>query len=275
MTLQTIQTMRLALGVWVAVAIAYAAAWPLYFIMPLFACAFLSIPMPWFGWKMASQLLYRLAIGLLLGLAISEVLLSYPIICILVYGLLFFTIYYHDTPTAPPMAVLFMTLGITLVPIMGLQGSMASYVIAIGLFCNMALGLVFAWLFHGLLPNSMAQASPLAAPKKPTLLAPVPQQERTRLALVSTLVALTAITVFFSLNLSQYTLAMINICFMAGTPSTNASIQAMRESALATVIGGLAIIVAFNLLVAVPTYSFLLAITLFFSLQFSADPPMP
>ena len=269
MTLQTVQALRLAFGVWVAAAIAYGVAWPLYFMLPLFTCMFLSLPIPWFGWKVATKLLYRLALSLLLGLVISEMFLPLPMVCIPLYGLLFFLIYYNDTPTAPPMAVMFMTLGITVVPIMGLEGSQGSHMIAIGFFLNMALGLVFTWLFHGLLPNSMAQSSLSVPLKKPTAPAPPPKKERARLALVSTLVALSAVIFFFSLNLSQYALAMIYVCFMAGTPCTNASIVAMKGNALATGIGGLAIVTAFNLLVAVPTYSFLLAVTLCFSFLFS------
>ncbi len=273
MTLQSIQILRLALGSWAAVGLAYAAAWPMYFIMPVFTTAFLSMPIPWFGWKMAGQLLYRLAFSLLIGLIISEVLLDFPFLCILVYGLLFFFIYYHDTPSAPPMAVLFMTLGITIVPIMGLQSSLGSHIIATGLFFNMALGLILTWLFHGLFPNSMAKfpaSGPVQKPPVPALAqAVVPKQERARLAFVSTLVALLAIVIFFSLNLSQYTLAMIQICFMASSPGTNSSIQAMKGNALATVIGGIAIIIAFNLLVAVPAYSFLLTVTLYFSFLFA------
>jgi len=258
MTLQSIQILRLALGAWAAVGLAYAVAWPMYFIMPVFTTAFLSMPIPWFGWKMAGQLLYRLAFSLIIGLIISEVLLDFPLLCILVYALLFFFIYYHDTPSAPPMAVLFMTLGITIVPIM---------------VFNMALGLILTWLFHGLFPNSMAKVSaggPVQKPPAPALApAVVPKQERARLAFVSTLVALLAIVIFFSLNLNQYTLAMIQICFMAGSPGTNSSIQAMKGNALATVIGGIAIIIAFNLLVAVPAYSFLLTVTLCFSSLFA------
>lgn len=269
MTLRTVQTLRLAFGVWASIAVSYGMAWPLSFVTPIFAGLFLSLPTPWFGWKMGFQLIGRLAISLLIGLVISEVFLGYPMICILLYGLLFFIIYYNDTPAAPPMAVLFMTLGITLVPIMGLQGSQGSHFIAMALFWNMALGLVFAWLFHGLVPNNMAKVTPAGSSKKPDPPPPVSEDERIRLALVSTIVALTAIIIFFSLNLTQYALAMIYICFMAGSPTTNASKQAMKGNALATCIGGIAVIIVFNLLVAVPTYAFLLAVSLLFCTLFA------
>ncbi|MFW2364944.1 MAG: hypothetical protein ACN4GW_00895, partial [Desulforhopalus sp.] len=74
---------------------------------------------------------------------------------------------------------------------------------------------------------------------------------------------------FFALNLAQHSLAMIYICFMAGTPNTNASVMVLKANATATCIGGAAIIIAFNLLVAVPTFPFLVALTLCFTLFFS------
>jgi hypothetical protein len=269
MTLQTVQTLRLAFGVWAAIAVAYGMAWQLSFIAPLFATIFLLFPV-WIGWKMAVRLLVRLSFSLLLGIMISEVFLDFPVICILLYGLLFFFIYYNDTPSAPPFAAMFMTLGITIVPMMGLSGAGLPHFIAMALFINMGVGLVFAWLFHTLIPNSLAQQSIQAPPgKKPAPLPLPPREERIRLALTSTIVALTAVVIFFSLNLVAYAFAMIQICFMVGESSTNASVQALKANALACCIGGVAIIIAFNLLVAVPTYPFLLALTLLFTLFFS------
>lgn len=267
LNLQTVRILRLTVGTTTAVAVSYGVAWPLYFIAPIFAAIFMTIPV-WIGWKMAVQLLLRLTFSLLLGLIISEFFLDFPLLCVPLYGLFFFYIYYNDTPSAPPMATLFMTLGITMVPIMGLSGAGVSHLIAIGLLFNMAAGLFFAWLFHAVVPDSFAEQSGHAPPGKKPAHPPVSSQdERARLALVSTLVALAAVVLFFSLNLAPHALAMIYICFMAGAP--RASLQATKANTLATCIGGVAIILAFNLLVAVPTYIFMLALVLLFSLFFS------
>ncbi len=269
MTLQTVQTLRLTLGVWTAIAVSYGVAWQLSFITPLFATIFLIIPV-WIGWRMAVQLLIRLTFSLSAGLVISELLLDFPIICVLLYGLLFFYIYYNDTPSAPPFAVMFMTLGITMVPIMGLSGAAMSHFIAISLLFNMSFGLIFAWLFHTLLPDSLAEPLAQAPPAKKPLPPPLPpREERVRLALVSTVVALTAVVIFFSLDLGAYALAMIQICFMVGSANANASVQALKDNTIACLIGGAAIIIAFNLLVAAPSYLFLLVMTLWFTLYFS------
>jgi len=269
MTLQTVSIFRMTTGLTTAVAVAYGMAWPLNFIAPLFAAIFLIFP-AWIGWKMAVQILLRLTFSLLIGLIISEYFLNFPLLCIPLYGILFFYIYYNDTPSAPPMATMFMTLGITIVPIMGLSGAFLSHVIAIALLFNMGVGLFFAWLFHLIIPSTLAQQPSQSQPAaKPTPPPTSSREERVHLALASTIVALTAVVIFFSFNLSAYAFAMIQICFMAGSPNANASFQAMKSNALACLIGGIAIIIVYNLLRAVPTYLFLVAITLCFALLFS------
>ena len=201
MTLQTVQTLRLAFGVWAAIAVAYGVAWQLSYLTPIVATIFLLFP-GWIGWKMALQYIGRFSFSLLLGLLIAEFLLSFPVICILVYGLVFFFIYYHNTPLAPPFATILMTIGITLVPIMGLAGVGLPQFIALSFLINLGFGLVFAWISHSLMPNTLAKQPPQAqAAKKPAPPQLPPREERIRQALTSTIVALTAVIIFFSLNL--------------------------------------------------------------------------
>jgi len=269
MTLQAVQTFRLAFGVWAAIAVSYGVAWQLSFMAPVFTIIFLVIPV-WIGWKMSIQLIARLTFSLMLGLVISEIFLDFPAICILLYGVLFFYIYYNDTPSAPPFSTLFMTLGITIVPMMGLSGAGLPQFIAMAILLNLGVGLLFGWLFHTLLPNSLAKQSGHAPPgEKQPLPSLPPEEERVRMAFVSTIVALTAVAIFFFFNLVAYALAMIQICFMVGSANSNATFQALKANAIACCLGGVAIIIAFNLLVAVPTYSFLLALTLLIVFFFS------
>ena len=169
MTLANVRALRITLGTTLAIAVAYGVAWPLSFMMPLFAVMFLAMPGPWFGWKMALQIIRRLLTGLLCGLIISEFFLGMPFVCVPLYALLFFYIFYNDA-TAPPMATIFMTLGITMVPILGLQGTMASHFIVGCLFVNMSLGFVFTWQciygFPTVLPRSTRMLPRPSAPHR-------------------------------------------------------------------------------------------------------------
>ena len=269
MTIANVTALRIALGATTAVAVSYAGAWPLSYMAPLFTVMFLSMPGPWFGWKVASQIMRRLVVALFCGLLISEFFLRMPLVCVPLYALLFFYIFFKDA-TAPPLSTIFMTMGITMVPILGLQGTIAAHFISGYLFVNMALAFVFTWLFHLFIPASIAKQVPNApSPKRPTP-PPIPsREERARLALVSTVVATSAVLTFFTFNLAQYALAMLYICMMAGTPTTNASIKVLKANSMACLIGGIAIVVAYQLLVAVPSYDFLVLLVLCYSLFFS------
>ena len=269
MSLQTLRTLRLALGITAAVAVSYGIGWPLAYVMPILAVLFLAIPV-WITWPAAVKILLLLAVGLLIGVLISEFVLHFPLLCVPLYALLFFMIYYTPGPDSSPLVPLFMTMGITLIPIIGFSGTLVSHLVAAALLFDMAMALFFAWLFHSLLPDSLAlktaTAVDLTAPVKGV---EVTEKEKIRLALVSTIVASTAVIIFFALNLGQYALAMLYICIMAGTPDQNASVKFIKGSTLATVIGGVAVIVAYNLLVVSPTYLFMVFLVLLFSLLFS------
>lgn len=269
MSLQTLRALRLALGITAAVAVSYGIGWPLSYLVPILTLLFLAIP-EWITWQAAVKIMLLLAVGLLIGVLISEFVLHFPLLCVPLYALLFFMIYYIPSPSDSPLVPLFLTMGITMIPIISFSGTMVSHLVATALLFGMAMALFFAWLFHSLLPDSLAAESSTALqPLAPVKGAEVSEKEKIRLALVSTIVASTAVMIFFALNLSQYALAMLYICIMAGTPDKNSSFKFIKGSALATVIGGVAVIVAYNLLVVSPTYPFMVFLVLLFSLMFS------
>ena len=266
--MQGILTLKLALGVTTAIAVSYGFNWPLSFLTPIFTVMFLAPP-AWMGWNAGVKILLLLSLSLLLGVFISEYLLNYPLVCVPFYGLLLFLIYYSDTPSSPPLISLFMTLGITMIPIFSFSGAGVAHVIAFYLFVNMAAGMGVAWMFHSLLPTPLPPQPGKNAARAEENSASTQDSQRIRLALVSTIVALSAVIIFFSMNLFQYSLAMLYICIMAGTPNKNASFQVMKANGLATILGGIGAIITYNLLVAAPTYLFLLGVSFGISLFFS------
>jgi hypothetical protein len=271
---QQLAILRLTLGLGATVAVSYGIGWSLNFVAPIFAAVFLVIPR-WIGWKPAMYFVILLGVSLLCGLVISEFFLLMPLLCVPVFALLFFFIYYNDTPAAPPMMAMFMTIGITMVPIMGLSGAMLPHIIAEYMLFDLAVGLFFAWLFHALIPGKPVPGQAAAKKTPPQL---PPREERARLALVSTIVAVGAIIFFFSFNLVAYAYAMMQICLMAGTPSTSASLQSMKFKAYTCLLGGIAVIIVFNLLKMSPSWIFLvvvtMATTLFFARRIFSGSPM-
>ena len=257
--------LRLALGLGAAVLAGYGFGWPLGFLTPIYAAFFLVLPV-WIGWNNCFGLLVLMAASLLVGLVISEYFLILPLACLLVYGLLFFAIYYLVTPAAPPMAAMFMTIGITILPLMGLSQTIVAHFLAAAMLGNLAAGLGVAWFFHRLLPGSPL-ASGTAPPGGPA--GGADQGQRIRIALASTLVALTALALFFSRNLAGQSYAMLQICFLAGNTSPTAPLTTMKKNLLGCLLGGLAILVVHPLLLAWPNLAFLIALVVATSLLFA------
>jgi len=274
---QQIAILRLTLGLSFAVALSYGVGWSLNFITPIFAAVFLAIPR-WIGWKPAMYFVVLLGGSLFCGLLISEFFLRIPLLCVPVFALLFFFIYYHDTPAAPPMMATFMTIGITIVPIMGLSRAMLPHIIAEHMLFDLAVGLFIAWLFHALIPGRPMPSEEAEKTSRNSIPEIPPREERARLALVSTIVAMGAIIIFFSFTLTSYAYTMMQICLMAGVPSASASIKTMKFKALTCMQGGIAVVLVFNLLKVYPTWVFLvtvtMATTLFFARRIFSGSPM-
>lgn len=270
MSLRTLRICRLSIGITAVAALAYGSGWPLAYLLPILTVMFLA-KKGWIGLNGALTVLLLLAVSLLIGVFISNFLLQFPLFCLPFYLLLFFLIYYHGAAAATPMLPFFMTLGVTMIPIVSFSGVLVSHLVAFLLLWYMALAMLFAWLFHTLLPDSLTRETEyIPASKAAPRPALISDKERGRLALTSTIVASTAVILFFALNLTEYALAMLLICIMAGNPNQNASIQFVKGNAISALIGGAAVIVAYNLLGAAPTYPFLIALVLLFSLIFSA-----
>ena len=269
MSLRTLRICRLSIGLTAVAALAYGSGWPLAYLLPILTVLFLARK-GWIGLNGALTVLILLAVSLLIGVFISNFLLQFPLFCLPFYMLLFFLIYYHGAAAFTPMVPFFMTLGVTMIPIVSFSGLLVSHLVAFLLLWYMALAMLFAWLFHSLLPDSLVkETEDLPSPEVTPKATIISDKERGRLALTSTVVASTAVILFFAFNLTQYALAMLLICIMAGNPNQNASLKFMKGNGISALIGGAAVIIAYNLLGAAPTYPFLIALILLFSLIFS------
>jgi hypothetical protein len=93
--------------------------------------------------------------------------------------------------------------------------------------------------------------------------------ERFRSATLSTLVVLPVLGMFFTLQLTDALVTLVFIAILAQQPSLSTGIRGGVALLLGNLVGGVAAILFYNLLVAVPTYGFLIALTLLVSLLVS------
>jgi hypothetical protein len=91
----SVRIVRFALGVTIAVALAYGIEWPLAFLFPVLTAVMLSLPLPMptlaGGLRNMLQSLLAFAIGLMFSLFFIQ----YPLAYILMLGLVLFHLYYY------------------------------------------------------------------------------------------------------------------------------------------------------------------------------------
>lgn len=92
--LRRVRILRYALGVTAASAVAFAIQWPLFFLTPVFAAFFLSLPLPSPSFGQGLELIGHILLAFLLGLVFTLFLLPYPLVYALILGLVLFHIYY-------------------------------------------------------------------------------------------------------------------------------------------------------------------------------------
>ena len=93
-------------------------------------------------------------------------------------------------------------------------------------------------------------------------------REQIRSAAISTLVVLPVIIVFFTLKMTNELLVLLFIAMLAQQPDVKIGVKGSMALIIGNTAGGVAAIVFYNLLIAVPEYVFLILLTILFSLFF-------
>ena len=267
--------LRFTLGVTLSVAVSFAIAWPLYFVTPIFAAKFLGSPAPSPNLRAVLTILLVMAIGCGVGLVVSVVTGRYPVVCLLTVALLLFHIFYANVRGTSPLVISFLLIGITVIPLMGMESIDLAAGIASGLLLSAALAFAFVWIAHGLIPDRVSESK---APAAPSGHQPMSASEQIRSAAISTLVVLPVIIVFFTLKMTNELLVLVFIAMLAQQPDVKIGVKGSMALIIGNTAGGIAAIVFYNLLIAVPEYVFLILLAILFSLFFGerifSDKPM-
>ena len=118
MSAETARVYRLTLGMTVSAGIAFYLAWPFSFITPVLAAKLLSLP------KVMPPKAAIAFVGLLGGSFIVSAklllpTLSYPVVHLMVVGLIFFHLFYAKAGGANPLLVVFALIGVMAIPLIG------------------------------------------------------------------------------------------------------------------------------------------------------------
>jgi len=152
-----------------------------------------------------------------LGLVLARLLLPYPYIFLLVAFLVLFRIFYLKAGGGSPLVVVFLLIGITVIPIVALESMALGTAIAKALAAGsvMVIGTVF--LTYGLMPDLPEWQAKVAAA---AAAAPVPSlSEQARTAMLSTGVVFPVFTAFYMFGMASSLLILVFIAMLSLVPS--------------------------------------------------------
>ena len=150
---------------------------------------------------------------------------------------------------------------------MALVSKEISLVLSISLVVNAGSTILAIWLVFALFPTINKPEETLESEKPAT--ADVPSRlTRFKSSLTSTLVIMPVLTVFYLYNLSSSILILIFISIMAMQPAFAKDFKAGKALIIGNLIGGIASILAFEILTVIPELFYLILLVLFAGLIF-------
>jgi len=263
---QHIRTVRYAVGLTIAIALAFGIAWPLSFLFPVLSAVMLALPFPKLTLSQGISNMGNTLFAFGVGFTVTQFILPHTVIFIPILGLLLFHTYYHLNRGGSFWLVLMLLLNLLLMPMLaGVNEGLAIGVVS-GLVFSSWLTICLLWLAHYLVPDLPGgPAMPKPPGYQPGYSAPAAEA-----ALKSTVVVMPIVIIFLANNWTGQILVMIFAAIFSLSPNLDKGREAGKNSIMSTLIGGVVAFFVYWALVAVPEYYFLVLIMFFLSLSFGA-----
>lgn len=261
-----VRVLRYAIGSTICVAIAMGVNWQLSYLLPVLALGFFGSTNPRPGLKAGVSFIVLVAISCLGGLWLSRFLLPYPLVFIPFVGLLLFLLFHARAKGTSPLVITWLMLALLVIPLLALTAQPIATLVAIGIGFGAVATVLIVWLSFGLFPD-LRQPSCSGVPGAP--IAPVPtQNEMIRTATTSTAAVLPVFVMFYTFQWTGSLLTLVFIALLVQQPGFATSWKAGLALILGNLVGGTASILAFEILVILPEYYFLLLLVLLAGLVF-------
>jgi len=267
---QQIRTLRYAVGLTIATALAFGIAWPLSFLFPVLSAVFLALPLPKLTLSQGLRNMRDTLFAFGVGYIFTQVILPFPVIYVPLLALALFHTYYHLNRGGSFWLVLMLLICLLLMPMLaGLHEGLAIGVVS-GLVGSSWLTIGLLWLAHYIVPDApdgtvIPQKAQEAPGYQPGYSAPAAE-----FALKSTVVALPIAIIFIANNWTSQILVMLFAAIFTLSPNLDKGIEAGMNSIKSTLIGGCIAFFVYWALVAMPEYHFLILLMFLTSLGFGA-----
>jgi hypothetical protein len=160
-----VRILRLAAGTGLSLWVSQAVGWGLSFIAPVMTLFILALPLPALKLEQGIKFLAAMTLSMYAGLLLLPWLLDYQLVGLLLLVLALYWSFYFTANGGSPVLGTFITVGIALSTAIGSVSVDAALMLINGSIMNAMIGIVFVWIAHALIPDSMAGGFP--APDKP------------------------------------------------------------------------------------------------------------
>ncbi len=249
MSIASVRILRLALGTSLSMLFAQVVNWPLSFIAPVLTMFILALPLPALKLSSGIKFILVFVVAIYTGLVFLPFMLNQRMVGILLLSLALFHSFYFTARGGSQVIGAFATVGLALVTSIGTVSTDAVLQVTGGLSVGAVFGVLFVWVAHAILPDSLARidAAP-AGGAKPQ--AAKPDLENARRSAYRSLIIVMPVILWFMLSSASasYAAFLIKVASMGQQADIDNSRHVARSLLLSTLIGGVAAIIAWQVL---------------------------
>jgi hypothetical protein len=257
---------RYAVGAMLLVAVGMGFGWPLAQVLPVLSLSFLAPGGKPPALKGGLFFVLSIVVACAVGLTLAYCFLPMPPIHILITFLLLFHIFYAQGPIFNPLVKVWLLIAVLLIPNIALQSGVLTMVVAYSLVWNAACAILVVWVIYLIFP--LAPENHMTAAPAPKAAEVPSNQQRFITALTSTLVIMPVYLAFYFANMANALLILVFTAILSMQPGFAKDWKKGKALIIGNTIGGLAAILAFEILTIVPIYGFLLLLILLAGLVF-------
>jgi hypothetical protein len=250
----SVRILRLALGTAVSLWFSQAVNWQMSFIAPVITLLMLALPIPPPKLKGGAVFLFVMTGALLAGLLLLPPLQNQPMVGILLLVLALYWSFYFTAKGGSALIGTFATVGIAVSTAVGTVNLDAVLVVVSGMSSGAFVGILFVWIAHAFIPDSMAEklVSPPAV-KPPT--PPTPDYSGARWSAFRSLMIVLPVALWFLFSSAStaYVPVLIKVASMGQQATNDGARHAGHSLVMSTIIGGAGAIIGWQILSITPT----------------------
>jgi len=249
MSIANVRILRMALGTALSMLFSQIVNWPMSFIAPVLTMFILSLPLPALKLDAGIKFILVFVVAMYAGLVFLPFMLNQRIVGILLLGLALYHSFYFTASGGSPVIGAFTTVGLALVTSIGTVSTDAVLAVSGGLSTCAVFGVLFVWVAHAILPDSLARPEP--APAQGAKLQPEkPDLEDARRSAFRSLVIVMPVILWFLLSSASgsYAAFTIKVASMGQQAGIDQSRQVAKSLLISTAVGGVAAIIVWQVL---------------------------